>query len=72
MSHFYRHHERQAKRGPIEIHSLLLDYITQKPPRNCMIFPTAALVKTEIILGEISGSHGDEYKNDCLLGCCAL
>jgi hypothetical protein len=22
--------------------------------------------------GEISGSHGGEYKDDCLLGCCAV
>jgi hypothetical protein len=21
---------------------------------------------------EISGSHGDEYEDDCLLGCCAV
>jgi hypothetical protein len=27
---------------------------------------------TEKILGEISGSHGDEYKDDYLLGCCAV
>jgi hypothetical protein len=24
------------------------------------------------ILGEISGSYGGEYENDCLLGCCVL
>jgi hypothetical protein len=23
-------------------------------------------------LGEISGSHGGEYEDDCLLGCCAV
>jgi hypothetical protein len=22
--------------------------------------------------GEISGSHGDEYEDGCLLGCCAV
>jgi hypothetical protein len=22
--------------------------------------------------GEISGSHGDEYEDDCLMGCCAV
>jgi hypothetical protein len=22
-------------------------------------------------IGDISGSHGDEYEDDCLLGCCA-
>jgi hypothetical protein len=24
------------------------------------------------MLGEISGSHGSEYDDDCLLGCCAV
>jgi hypothetical protein len=23
-------------------------------------------------IGEISGSHCDEYEDDCLLGCCAM
>jgi hypothetical protein len=23
-------------------------------------------------IGEISGSHGGEYEDDCFLGCCAL
>jgi hypothetical protein len=33
-----------------------------------MIIP----VKGEpVYLGEISGSHVDEYEDDCLLGCCA-
>jgi hypothetical protein len=25
-----------------------------------------------IVHGEISGSHGGEYEDDCLLGCCTL
>jgi hypothetical protein len=25
-----------------------------------------------IEIGEISGSHGDEYEDGCLLGCCAV
>jgi hypothetical protein len=24
------------------------------------------------MIGEISGSHGGEYEDDCLLGCCAV
>jgi hypothetical protein len=28
--------------------------------------------KTSNLLGEISGSHGSEYKDDWLLGCCAV
>jgi hypothetical protein len=27
---------------------------------------------TDLLLGDILGSHGDEYKDDCLLGCCAV
>jgi hypothetical protein len=29
-------------------------------------------VRTEESVGEISGSHGGEYEDGCLLGCCAL
>jgi hypothetical protein len=28
--------------------------------------------QTRCILGEISGSHGEEYGNGYLLGCCAV
>jgi hypothetical protein len=27
---------------------------------------------TSIVVGEISRSHGREYEDDCLLGCCAV
>jgi hypothetical protein len=27
--------------------------------------------KNHPFIGDISGSHGDEYEDDCLLGCCA-
>jgi hypothetical protein len=27
---------------------------------------------TKPFIGEISGPHGDEYEDDCLLGCCAV
>jgi hypothetical protein len=26
----------------------------------------------QTLLGQISGSHGDEYEDDCLLECCAV
>jgi hypothetical protein len=28
--------------------------------------------KTKYIVGEISGSHGGEYENVCLPGCCSV
>jgi hypothetical protein len=28
-------------------------------------------VMNDFVLGDISGSHGGEYEDDCLLGCCA-
>jgi hypothetical protein len=36
--------------------------------------PTAflSLLMIRKILGEISSSHGDDYEDDCLLGCCAV
>jgi hypothetical protein len=27
--------------------------------------------KSSFLLGEISGSHGGKYEDDCLVGCCA-
>jgi hypothetical protein len=32
----------------------------------------AFCLSTALILDEISGSHGNEYENDCLLGCCTV
>jgi hypothetical protein len=30
------------------------------------------LVRTRTVIGEISGSHGGECEDDCLLECCAV
>jgi hypothetical protein len=52
MSHFYLYHEGQAKIGPNEIHSLLLDYITNHIPENVKegFLLTAVLAERETIL----------------------
>jgi hypothetical protein len=44
---------------------------------NCGLFSVSlmnwnACDENSGILGEISGSHGGEYEDDCLLGCCAV
>jgi hypothetical protein len=36
-----------------------------------LVFPHFAETKVEVKVGGISGSHG-EYKDGCLLGCCAV
>jgi hypothetical protein len=30
------------------------------------------ILGVSIVLSDISGSHGGEYEDDCLLGCCAV
>jgi hypothetical protein len=34
------------------------------------IWPT--LIVSSVLLGEVSGPHGVEYEDGCLLGCCAV
>jgi hypothetical protein len=31
-----------------------------------------SLIQRILLVGDISGSHGGEYEDDCLLGCCAV
>jgi hypothetical protein len=53
MSDFYLYHGRQAKRGPNETCSLLLEYITNhvsETVEELQLFPTAILAKRETTL----------------------
>jgi hypothetical protein len=35
-----------------------------------LFFKNWVIMKTQAVYGEISGSHGYKYEDDCLLGCC--
>jgi hypothetical protein len=37
-----------------------------------MLIHRIALGCAELIAGQISGSHGGEYEDGCLLGCCTM
>jgi hypothetical protein len=41
-------------------------------PYLCEILKHVYSNLTIICNGEISGSHGGKYEDDCLLGCCAM
>jgi hypothetical protein len=47
--------------------SLYSPFFTNILDISCTTFP-----RTLNILIETSGSHGGEYKNECLFGCCAV
>jgi hypothetical protein len=36
------------------------------------IFIHTVFLINYVLIGENSGSHGDEYEDGCLLGCCAM
>jgi hypothetical protein len=43
-----------------------------RPRSNRLDIKTWNAWQKQEIHSEISGSHGSEYENDCLLGCCAV
>jgi hypothetical protein len=65
-------HIRHRENLKTEINVTFSTYIVQEKRYDKIVNPTAEISKRQhkVYSGEISISHGGEYEDGCLLGCC--
>jgi hypothetical protein len=67
--------QKHAEILPIKILKAEYHIIKFRIPYFTVLFTKKQLEmysQTHTVVGEISGSHGGEYEDGCLLGCCAV